>query len=101
MGLYLIICYLVILITGMFVSMAVNHKIIKRFTKQVIHNDCYYLDPVNHKWNLKMAQKYLQEERKSKKQLREEQKEMAKIMDESNDISKIKFIHLANMSKLN
>ena len=62
MGLYLIVIYLALIVSTFFISAVRNHKVIKRYTREVIYNDCYYLNPEDHKWNQKMAFKMSQEE---------------------------------------
>jgi len=80
MGLYVIVVYAGLLISSLFIFGVVNHKVIKKHTKEVIHNDCYYLNPDEFKWNQKMDEK-----------MKEEQGE-----DSNNDVTNIQLNHKTN-----
>jgi len=57
MGVYIVVFYLTCLVSTFFASSVRYHRIIKRYPSEIIHNDCYYLDPKEFKWNQKMNYK--------------------------------------------
>ena len=57
MGVYIVVFYLTCLVSTFFASSVRYHRIVKRFPSEIIHNDCYYLDPKEFKWNQKMNYK--------------------------------------------
>jgi len=62
MGLYLVIIYIACIVSTFFISAVRNHKVIKRHTREIMYNDCYYLNPKEHKWSQKMVLKMLRED---------------------------------------
>ena len=87
MGLYLIVIYLALIVSTFFISAVRNHKVIKRYTREVIYNDCYYLNPEDHKWNQKMAFKMSQEDQikpSEETHIKDHHVEASKYIDMSN-----------------
>ena len=65
MGVWVIIIYLTLLISTLLIGSVSNHKIIKKYTKDIIHNDCYYLNPNDFEHHLRLDKRMRKSEGKS------------------------------------